>query len=82
MKKSLLLIKALVIVVWSAQVSLAAFVDRDLTHNILSSGKLLFSDTDESIFVYRNNYYKCSVVYFPDKDVGFWCVKLTTTYIE
>ena len=82
MKKSLLLIKALIIVVWSAQVYSAEFVFRDLTHDILSSGKLLFSDTDESIFVYRNNYYKCSFVNFPDKDVGFWCVKLTTTYIE
>lgn len=74
MKNSLLLIKALIIVVWSAQVSLAGskFVEGDVAENIVNTGKLITSGYESkiyegtrisflvSLYKYRSNYFKCT----------------------
>ena len=65
MKKSLLLIKALIIVFWSTQVSLAQQrVDEALTKKIIIHGKLLASTGPnigwiDSYFLYEKNVFLC-----------------------
>lgn len=74
MKKSLLLIKALIIVFWSAQVSLAEskFVEGVVAERIVNNGKLITSGYESkihdgvrisflaSLYKYRSNYYRCT----------------------
>ena len=59
MKKSLLLIKALIIVVWSAQVSLAELVDESLSDKIFMDGRIITSDDGAKLIQYKNKLYMC-----------------------
>ena len=77
------LICLLLSVSFSSNVSadISDLADKNLADKILSSGKLLFSDGDESIFIYRNNYYRCDYAIYSRNDIGLICTKLTTGYL-
>ena len=62
MKKSLLLIKALIIVLWSAQVSLAEdykWISASLAEKVYKYGEFRTLSGGTGIYYYRDEFYTC-----------------------
>ena len=90
MKKSLLLIKALIIVFFSAQVSLAEdyeWISASLAEKVFKNGEYRKTSNGMDLFYYRNEFYTCysytdEGVYELTDGINIGCERIPVKFIQ